>query len=151
MAVRENLIACFRLHQPCQLTCLLVSQPISSLSTTLKCLLFCLPSKSWKSSATLLAPPAGGHSPFLYYIGVVGLFGVVWVCKLVGLIYKINTNKVIQKTEFLRIYGVACRIFEKSKYFNFMPYCYSLFKYLLSFIFYLLSFIFYLLSFIFYL
>jgi hypothetical protein len=42
LAVRENLIACFRLRQPCQLTCLLVSQPISSLSTALKCLLFCL-------------------------------------------------------------------------------------------------------------
>jgi len=34
----------------------------------------------------------------------------VRVCKVDGLIYKINTNKVIQKAEFLRIYCVACRV-----------------------------------------
>ena len=36
MVEKEDIIACFRLHQPCQLTCLLVLQPISSLSTALK-------------------------------------------------------------------------------------------------------------------
>jgi len=39
----------------------------------------------------------------------------VRVCKVDGLIYKINTNKVIQKAEFLRIYCVTCRIL---KYLN---------------------------------
>ena len=79
-------------------------------------------------------------------IGVVGLFGVNLGCKLDGLIYKINTNKVIQKTEFLRIYCVACRVL---KYLNVLTL--SLTATLHLNIFYLLSFIFYLLSFIFYL
>jgi hypothetical protein len=39
----------------------------------------------------------------------------VRVCKVDGLIYKINTNKVIQKAEFLRVYCVACRVL---KYLN---------------------------------
>jgi hypothetical protein len=64
-------------------------------------------------------------------------------CKLDGLIYKINTNKVIQKTEFLRIYCVACRVL---KYLNVLTL--SLTATLHLNIFYLLSFIFYLLSFI---
>ena len=57
-------------------------------------------------------------------------------CKLDGLIYKINTNKVIQKTEFLRIYCVACRVL---KYLNVLTL--SLTATLHLNIFYLLSFI----------
>ena len=46
---------------------------------------------------------------------MVGGFEAVLAWKLDGLIYKINTNKVIQKTEFLRIYSVECRVL---KYLN---------------------------------
>ena len=63
---------------------------------------------------------------------------MVEVWKLDGLIYKINTNKVIQKTEFLRIYCVACRVL---KYLNVLTSSATLHLnifYLLSFIFYLL-------------
>ena len=125
----------------------------SSLSTALKCLLFCLLCfKGFK----VLAVSRGFISPrqvtiggTRVYIGVVGGFEVWGLCKLDGLIYKINTNKVIQKTEFLRIYCVACRVL---KYLNFLTLSLTAtlhlnIFYLLSFIFYLLSFIFYLLSF----
>ena len=74
------------------------------------------------------------------YIGVVGLFRARGLCKIDGLIYKININKVIQKTEFLRIYWVACRVL---KYLNVLTS--SLTATLHLNIFYLLSFIFYLL------
>ena len=143
MAVREYLIAYYRLHQPCQLTCLLVLQLMSSLSTARKCLLFCL--LCFKGLAVFrdfIAPtPAGDHPQLWVYIGVLRLFGAIEVWKLVGLIYKINTNKVIQKTEFLRIYCVACRVL---KYLNVLTL--SLTATLHLNIFYLLSFIFYLLS-----
>ena len=89
-----------------------------------------------------IAPtPAGDHPQLWVYIGVLRLFGAIEVWKLVGLIYKINTNKVIQKTEFLRIYCVACRVL---KYLNVLTL--SLTATLHLNIFYLLSFIFYLLS-----
>ena len=73
--------------------------------------------------------------PLWVYIGVLRLFGAIEVWKLVGLIYKINTNKVIQKTEFLRIYCVACRVL---KYLYVLTSCLTATLYLN--IFYLLSF-----------